>query len=172
MLWYLSVCFDWLCRLTASTFKSESWNKSDFSQNNRINWYSAIAFFFIPYYPQLKSRGKYLSQNISRLRYSPLAEGECPKGKGLIAHPGLPQREEKERIRPLTLPPSGTSLYQKGRELSHDMSHRDNTLLTVDVNLRTETNHTLAQVPQGRNYPQSRELDKKIIRRRPVWDGI
>jgi hypothetical protein len=110
------------------------------------------------------------SQEIFRLRHSPLAEGECPKGEGLTTPPGLPKREEKDNIKHLTLPPSGTSLYQKGRELTPDediifltlvmalllslsLSRRDNTLLTVDVNLRTETNHTLSQVPQGRHLP-------------------
>jgi hypothetical protein len=56
---YFSVCFDWLCQLIASTFKwrSESWRESDFSQNNLISRYSAKAFFFVHYYPRLKSRG-------------------------------------------------------------------------------------------------------------------
>jgi hypothetical protein len=145
VLWYLFVCFNSLCRLIASTFKwrSESRSKSDFSQNSFVSQYLAKAFSFIFLYPRLKSRGNYLlSQIISRLRHSPLAEGECPKGEGL----------SKNNIYPvLTLPPAGTSLYQKGRELTHDMSRRDNTLLTIDVNLRTGTDHTLTQVPQGRH---------------------
>jgi hypothetical protein len=43
---------------------------------------------------------------------------------------------------------------------SHGMSRRDNILLTVDVNLRTETNHTPSQVPQGRHYPERAGLHR------------
>jgi hypothetical protein len=36
------------------------------------------------------------SQVISRMRHSPLAEGECPKGEGLMISPSFPKGEEKE----------------------------------------------------------------------------